>query len=126
MVSKDFNDDGNNDLALQASGIFIMLGNGDGTFQGPVTYQIGTGTQNLSSIFSVDIDGDGYYDLATITTSPSSYTSSYTASASGVYKGSSSWAKEAEHHIMGAITNNTTIKRRLTKMHSFILPSYVS
>ena len=60
----DFNGDGNPDLAVvspNSSGISILLGNGDGTFQPAGAY--GTmGTPN--SIAVGDFDGDGKLDLA--------------------------------------------------------------
>ncbi len=39
-----------------------MLGNGDGTFQSPVQYAVG---EYPSSVFPIDLDGDGVNDLTT-------------------------------------------------------------
>ena len=38
----DFNGDGIPDLAVEAGGVSILLGNGDGTFQAPVAYAAGS------------------------------------------------------------------------------------
>ncbi len=67
----DFNKDGKLDIAvaggcLDASctqgGVSILLGNGDGTFQAPVSY--GTGGQNTLSLALGDFNGDGNLDVA--------------------------------------------------------------
>ncbi len=39
----------------------VLLGNGDGTFQVPVSYPVGP----LNSVTSVDLNGDGKLDLVT-------------------------------------------------------------
>lgn len=60
IVSADFNGDGKLDLA---SGGFILLGNGDGTFQPAIQY----GPQGLDPASTVaDFNGDGKLDLAII------------------------------------------------------------
>jgi hypothetical protein len=63
----DFNGDGKLDVAvsdsdLAASGVDIMLGNGDGTFQAPVTY---TTAEDPRMVIVGDFNGDGKLDLAT-------------------------------------------------------------
>lgn len=71
----DFNEDGAPDLAvangcasynnLQCStsgSVGVLLGNGDGTFQPPVSY--GSAGNQAISIFSADFNGDGNLDLA--------------------------------------------------------------
>jgi FG-GAP-like repeat/Abnormal spindle-like microcephaly-assoc'd, ASPM-SPD-2-Hydin len=63
----DFNHDGKLDLAvaaaLQSSQVMVFLGNGDGTFQSPVNYNVGA---SPSSIATSDLNGDGNLDLAVV------------------------------------------------------------
>ena len=59
----DFNGDGEVDLATPnraSSNAGVLLGNGDGTFQGAVAYATGSGP---SAIATADADGDGQLDL---------------------------------------------------------------
>jgi hypothetical protein len=70
VVTGDFNGDGNLDLAVanQAiqpganSAIAILLGNGDGTFQAPVSYS--TGAPSAVFLAVGDFNSDGAADLA--------------------------------------------------------------
>lgn len=58
----DFNGDGKLDLAVTdpyANAVLILAGNGDGTFQSPVAYNIG----HPNSIAVGDFNGDGKLDL---------------------------------------------------------------
>jgi hypothetical protein len=63
----DFNGDGKLDLALdlvdsfQLSRVILMLGNGDGTFQTPVSYPTGTSGGRMTVR---DLNGDGIPDMA--------------------------------------------------------------
>jgi len=65
VVSGDFNNDNNIDLAvvndINAGSVSILLGNGDGTFQPPVSYATGPGPINL---VAGDFNGDGNLDIA--------------------------------------------------------------
>jgi hypothetical protein len=58
----DFNGDGRADLLVSANQTFlyVLLGNGDGTFQTPVTTNIGA---QLGSIQVADLNGDGKPDV---------------------------------------------------------------
>jgi len=66
----DVNGDGHPDLVVADSlqcgnctngGVSVLLGNGDGTFQAPVTYS--SGGYNASSVAIGDVNGDGHPDL---------------------------------------------------------------
>ena len=60
----DLNSDGKQDLALGTStGVEVMLGNGDGTFQTPASYTT-AGSGGATSITVGDFNGDGKPDLA--------------------------------------------------------------
>jgi hypothetical protein len=58
----DFNRDGNADLLVSTGGgLYVLLGNGDGTFQAPVEFASGAGT---GSVAVGDFNKDGKPDLA--------------------------------------------------------------
>ena len=64
IVTGDFTGDGRTDLAVANYGsndVSILLGNGDGTFQSPVTYAVGSAPVAL---VTGDFTGDGRTDLA--------------------------------------------------------------
>ena len=60
----DFNGDGKLDVAVTDSGanvVYILLGNGDGTFAPPITIAVGN---NPDAIVTGDLNNDGKIDLA--------------------------------------------------------------
>jgi hypothetical protein len=64
IVAGDFNGDGHLDLATANIGdntVSVLLGNGDGTFQPPVTDPVGSGAGHIAA---GDFNGDGRIDLA--------------------------------------------------------------
>jgi FG-GAP-like repeat/Bacterial Ig-like domain (group 3) len=70
IVSGDFNQDGIPDIAAMSQGdslndgdVAVFLGNGDGTFRGPVDNLLGTFPV---AIAVGDFDGDGILDVATV------------------------------------------------------------
>jgi hypothetical protein len=60
----DFNHDGNMDLAVgdYAGALLIQLGNGDGTFQAPVSYTLSS-IRSPSYVAVADLNGDGFSDV---------------------------------------------------------------
>jgi hypothetical protein len=70
MVTGDFNGDGITDLVTinsyyRLNSVSVFLGNGDGTFQPPVTYDVGNYPEALAT---GDFNGDGRPDLAVVNT----------------------------------------------------------
>jgi len=64
VVVSDFNKDGKQDLAVSnfAGGLVSeLLGNGDGTFQAPRQFKVGSGADGITV---ADFNGDGNPDIA--------------------------------------------------------------
>ncbi|QDV91741.1 FG-GAP repeat protein [Phycisphaerae bacterium RAS2] len=70
MVVDDFDNDGALDIAvvcMNATGVFILLGNGNGTFDAPIPYATSFGS---TSIVKADFNQDGRIDLAIVNRNP--------------------------------------------------------
>jgi hypothetical protein len=63
VIAADFNHDGHLDLAITTHGLAVYLGNGDGTFRGPVNYPAGPYPEWATA---GDFNSDGNVDLAVI------------------------------------------------------------
>jgi len=67
VATGDFNGDGKLDLVVTDSGsgsVSVLLGNGDGTFQAPVNYTVGTAASSQFLWVAVgDVNGDGKPDF---------------------------------------------------------------
>jgi len=59
----DFNGDGKLDIVTAGSGTTILLGNGQGMFQQPVSYPVIGSSDFLAAIVAADLNGDGRPDL---------------------------------------------------------------
>ncbi|MDJ1305481.1 MAG: VCBS repeat-containing protein [Candidatus Midichloria sp.] len=65
LLNADFNHDTHLDIVTSnygANTISVLLGNGDGTFKAPLSYNIGAGP--YVGIVAGDFDGDNKYDIA--------------------------------------------------------------
>ncbi len=68
VVTRDFNNDGELDLALCGGGanVYVLLGEGSGDFAQPASFPIGGYTHSISA---ADFNGDGNFDLVTVNSS---------------------------------------------------------
>ena len=65
----DVNGDGKLDLLFAGGGaVSVLLGNGDGTFQSPVSYA--SGNTFAAGVVAADVNGDGKLDLVVASTGP--------------------------------------------------------
>jgi hypothetical protein len=61
LAVADFNGDGKPDVLEQGTGtLLVLLGNGDGTFQAPISTPSGA---SLAVVVAADLNGDGKYDV---------------------------------------------------------------
>ena len=71
VAKGDFNGDGFLDLAVTKDGgaggasVMVMLGNGDGTFQNPISMPLSSG-MNVGMLLAKDFNGDGILDLMVV------------------------------------------------------------
>ena len=69
FATADFNNDGKQDIAALNNGgtVSLLLGNGDGTLQPPITYDepldAGSGAPDFKAFVAADVNGDGAPDL---------------------------------------------------------------
>ncbi|HEU4837286.1 MAG TPA: VCBS repeat-containing protein [Pyrinomonadaceae bacterium] len=67
LAAGDFNSDGRADLVVSINdpetSLALLTGNGDGTFNAPVTFQINTAHVDSPAIVATDLDNDGRLDV---------------------------------------------------------------
>jgi hypothetical protein len=64
VVEGDFNNDGKLDLAVvMGNSVFVLLGNGDGTFQSAISSVAAPGDTAVQNLYVADVNNDGKLDL---------------------------------------------------------------
>lgn len=104
----DFNGDGIPDLVVstQSSGIEVLLGKGDGTFQAPITFQVPS-VINLTGVAVGDFNHDGKADLAVadISNSDTPQVTIFLGNGDGTFQSGVSYATGGSNSIIAADFN---------------------
>jgi hypothetical protein len=117
LTAADFNGDGKADLAVVSfsnQSIYILQGNGDGTFQTGVRYVVGA---NPQSIVAGDFNGDGKTDLAvansSVSTTGNGSVSVLLGNGDGTFLAAASYAANANPSSIGVADFNGDGKQDL-------------
>ena len=101
IAAGDFRGVGKQDLVVgdfKGSGIYVLLGNGDGTFQPPVKYGVGGGDGDVTAVAVADFRGNGKLDIAVC---GSNYGSNSTA---GILLGNGDGTFQSFTNLSGTVT----------------------
>jgi hypothetical protein len=102
----DLNGDQKTDLVLAVgglptttgSGLFVCLGNGDGTFQSPVTYGTPAYFNSVTQIALADLNGDGHLDA--IATGDAASVSVLLGNGDGTLQGTQAYGTPCNNHSL--------------------------